>query len=344
MKLILRLVLSLFVAVGLVALLMWWGGTDPQAILATLASLEGGVYWRALGVHLLIYPLRSLRSQALLAPGIRPPFARLLPVTASHILASNLLPAKVGEATLVLYLRRACGVPAAEGLACLLVSRLLDLATVIGGLSAVCLVLGLAGAFPGLEWLVPLGIVLSMATLAVVALSVHSDRAVALASTVLHAVRLDRAAPGKRILEFAGRVELALRGTRSRGLLRGALLSIPIWLLVFSFYAILARGLGLDIGFATAAFGSGLASLANLLPINGIAGFGPMDMGWVVGFCALGVARDTAIAVGLAAHVVFIFNLALFGLLGHVAMDLLGPAPAPGPSPAPDERPPDAAH
>ena len=126
---------------------------------------------------------------------------------------------------------------------------------------------------------------------------------------------------------IAGRVEEALRGTRSRGLMRGALFSIPIWLLVFSFYAILARGLGLaDIGFSTAVFGSGLASLANLFPINGLAGFGPMDMGWVVGFCTLGVARETAISVGLAAHVVFIFNLALFGLLGHIAMELLGPA------------------
>ena len=48
-------------------------------------------------------------------------------------------------------------VPGAYGLALLLVSRLLDFATVAGSLAVACLALGAAGTLPALTWLTPLG-------------------------------------------------------------------------------------------------------------------------------------------------------------------------------------------
>ena len=51
------------------------------------------------------------------------------------------------------------------------------------------------------------------------------------------------------------------------------------------------------------------------------------DAGWVVGYGAMGVARELATSTGLAAHLVFLFNVALFGLAGHVAMGLTSAAP-----------------
>ena len=77
-----------------------------------------------------------------------------------------------------------------------------------------------------------------------------------------------------------------------------------------------------------ATFGSGLAVLTNMLPINGIAGFGTQEAGWVAGFAWLGVGRELALATGLGAHLVQLANACLFGLLGHLAMGLASrPAP-----------------
>ena len=107
-------------------------------------------------------------------------------------------------------------------------------------------------------------------------------------------------------------------------LVSGVLLSLPLWLCVFLFYAILARGFGLsEISFAEAIFGSSLAVLSNLLPINGFAGFGTQDAGWVFGFTFLGVDRGLAIESALAFHLVYVFNIAALGLLGQAAMGVL---------------------
>jgi hypothetical protein len=94
---------------------------------------------------------------------------------------------------------------------------------------------------------------------------------------------------------------------------------------VFLFYALLVRGLGgaQDLSFAQAVFGSGLSTVANLLPINGFAGFGSQEAGWVVGVGALGVPRELALSTGLAVHVVQLFNVLLLGLLGHLFMGLM---------------------
>ncbi len=251
---------------------------------------------------------------------------RLLPVTAAHILAANVLPAKVGEAALVVYLRRSADVPGAHGLALLLVSRVLDFATLAAGLSVACMALALNGTYPELDWLLPVGVALVGPALLFGWLAAHGDRLVLLASAGLRLVRLDRTKAGAKVLGLAEKLRVALGEVGRAQLVRGALATIPVWLLVFGFYAVLARGLGMtELTFPAAVFGAGLAILSTLLPVNGFAGFGVQDAGWVFGFTALGVGAEVATQSGLAAHFVYLTNLCLFGLMGHAAMAAMGP-------------------
>ncbi len=321
MQTLFRLTLSLAIAAALVALLLSWSGTSVEEVVTTLRSLDPAVYLTALAIQTVIYPLRAWRFALLLPAGHRPGVSRLLPVTAAHILAANVLPAKVGEASLVLYLRRTAGVPGAHGLALLLVSRVLDFATVAGSLAFACLALGIGGAFPELTWLTPLGAALIVPTLVFAWLAARGERLVALASFLLRFARLDRSRLGTWLVAFAERVRAALGEVRGAQLWRGALVTLPIWFCVFAFYAVLARGFGIEeLSFPAAVFGASLAILANLLPVNGFAGFGVQDAGWVAGFAALGVSVELATSSGLAAHLVYLANLALFGLAGHVGM------------------------
>lgn len=331
MRTALRIALSFALALALVALLLYWTGTRPSAVVDALAALDPRAYWIALGLHGLLYPLRALRFRALLPAVRRPSTARLLPATSAYIMAANVLPAKLGETTLVLYLRRVGEVPAAHGLAVLLVSRLLDFATIAGGMALACLVLGLSGTYGGLPWLVPLGLGLVAPAAGFAWLGVRGERVVALAAGFLHALRLERTLLGARLATFAERVRAALEEQSARQLLVSALLTLPIWVLVFLAFAVLARGLGIDaIGFPEVVFGAGLAILAGLLPLSVFAGFGVQDAGWVAGFTALGVGAGVATSSGLSAHLVVLFNATLFGLAGHVAMGLLPPADSSG--------------
>jgi len=318
----LRLLASLAVAAALIVLLFWWGDLTWSDLTQTLRSLDRDVYLSALAVNVLIYFARSTRFLILLPEDHRPKFPQMLAVTVSHNLAASVLPAKVGDASLVLYLRR-FGISGARGLALLLVSRILDLAAVCLSLAVACVALVIAAAYPELTWLLPLGAVLAAAGLVLLVLSLRAHQLHALVGWFLRLTRTHDSGLGERVQSFADRVADALREVGTAGTLRGALATLPVWIGVFAFYAILARGFGLEeLSFAEAVFGAGLAVVANLLPINGFAGLGTQEGGWVLGFGALGVAHDLALRTGLAAHLVYLFNIGILGFIGHLAMGL----------------------
>ncbi len=320
------MVASLAIAAVLLALLMHWGGVGPADFARALGRLDGRTWAFALGLHLCIYALRAWRFALLVPRAERPAFGPVMAVSAAHNLASYVLPAKTGEATLVVYLKAHCGVSGAAGLASLVVSRLFDLAVLCAGVSAATLVLGW-GSEGALGRLVPLALVLLGLAAVLAFLCLRPHLLSVGTGWALRRLRLGRLAIGRAILARLGRVGAALEAT-GRGTTPAAVLaaSVGIWLLVFAFYAVLARGVGLPewVGYPEAVFGSSLAVLFNLRPVNGFAGFGTQEAGWKIGFVLLGVEGDLALATGLAVHLVQLANVVLLGLIGHLVMGLSG--------------------
>jgi len=322
-KPVLRLVASLAVAVGLLGALMLLGGIGPRDLLAGLAKLSFRAYAAALGLHVALYALRALRFRLLLPAERRPGFGHLLAITSSYTMAALILPAKIGEATFVVYAGRVAGVPAAEATAVLLVSRLLDVATLALGMSLAALALWATGSWPQLPWLAPLGLLLLPVSIAVFFVSARGDLLVLWIDRGSRLLRLDRTRTGARLLALGDRLAVALRAAGSRQRLYGAaLVSLPAWVCLFLFCAILAKGLGLpsEITFSEATLGTGLAITTSLIPLSAFANFGTLEAGWVLGFHALGVGNEVAYATGVGVHLVQLANAVLLGLLGHVGM------------------------
>ena len=325
MKTLIRLAVSL----ALAALLLWgfgrWSGLSWRELFGSWRQVDLSTWLTALGLHALVYALRAWRFQLLFPPSARPGIGRLLAVGAAHNLAAYILPAKTGEATFVLYARKACGVSGSRALASLITSRLLDLCTVCAGLGVACLVLA-AGRGDGPGWFAPLGTVLVVLAAFIGLLAWKSHWLVAIYTKLATLTRIDRTRLGRRVDELALRVSTALREAGGEGrVIKAAIVSAPQWLGIFLFYGVLVRGLGLSetIDLSQAALGSGLAVVANLLPINGFAGFGTQEAGWVLGFGALGVPKDLATATSVGVHLIQLGNVVLFGLLGHVALALI---------------------
>lgn len=327
MKTTLRLSLSALAACALLALLMAWGGVSPREVWRTLRGLPVWVFALSLATHFTVYCLRSARFLALIPAERRPGFWSMMSVSASHNLASYVLPAKSGEATFVLYLKGLCGVPGAVGLASLVASRLYDFAVM-------CTALGVATAWlsQGEHWNVPswsawgFSAALLAAGLAFGALALRGERVMGPLRLALRTLRLDRTRAGRKLYDFSHRASEALRQARGGTSVAGLFaLTALIWTGVFGFYAMLARGFGLPphIGPLEAVFGSGLAVMSNILPVNAFAGIGTQEAGWVLGFGVLGVERESAFATGLAVHLVQLFNVVAMGLAGHLAMGLL---------------------
>src|SRR4051812_41613498 len=96
-----RILLSLLLAAVLLVPLFLWGGVDAHEFQRTWGKLSLGTYFSALGLHVAMYVLRTLRFQVLLPPEERPPFAPFLAVCSAYMMAALVLPAKIGEATFV---------------------------------------------------------------------------------------------------------------------------------------------------------------------------------------------------------------------------------------------------
>jgi hypothetical protein len=304
--------------------LLYWSGVSMGQVLQALRRVPAKIYWAALAVQLCIYPLRAARFRALLRNASwekehrAPTMALLLPITLAHSLMAYVLPAKVGEASLVLYLRRGLHVPAARGLAVLFVARLLDLVCVTAFLAVACIVVGALQlcAEPGRILILGAGL-LPLAMLMTVGLW-KGVWFVERLQALLDPVTSRGGKIGSLLSKVLEKLGVALGEVSSSALLRAALWSPPIWLGVFLFYGILAQGFGLqDLGFAQSVFGAGLAVLFGLLPISAFAGFGSQDAGWVVGFTAMGAVREVAMESGLAIHLLYALHIVVLGLIGH---------------------------
>lgn len=326
-KTLLRILLSVVMSVAVLAALMWYTETDPKELFATLGGLSPWVYLLAFSLHMATYCLRALRFWLLIPPGLRPKYRRVWVLSGAHNLASYLLPAKTGEASWVVYLRTFTGVPSSPGIASLVVSRLLDAAVLASALSIACLYLATSGQHGQLEEIAKYGAPLALTGVGLAALSIRGDLLVHLLSKAMRSARLHRWEKGERLVQKITEIAHAMRAASSgHRLSLAALLTIPVWLCIFGFYAVLARGMGIDEGFEgglsfpEAVFGSSLAVLANLLPVNGAAGVGTQELGWTTGFVLIGITESRALVVGLAVHFVQLFNVVTVGLFCHSAM------------------------
>lgn len=325
MKLALRVAGSLVLAAALLVPLALWGGVSADDLRATAARLSVETYLSALGLHVALYVLRAIRFHALFPPESKPSAGPFLAVCAAHTLAAFVLPAKIGEATFVLYANRVTRTPASAAVASLVVSRLLDMAVLALGFGIACITLHLWGGYRGIGWFVPVGVALVLVSAGVFVLSSRGDLVVELGAWIARRFRLQHTRAGAKLFEKTAALGVSLREAGADGrLVRAVLVSIPIWLVIFLFCAVLARGLGLSSAttLAEATFGASLAIVTSLIPISAFANFGTLEMGWTLGFGVLGVPRDLAVATGLGLHVVQLANVVALGVLGHVGMAL----------------------
>jgi uncharacterized protein (TIRG00374 family) len=228
--------------------------------------------------------------------------------------------------SLVVYLRSHSGVRVAAGLAALFVSRLLDLATLCLCLSLVMVHLSFARPAVAPAWFQAVAGLLFAAAALLLLLSARSDVLVRTAAWLARSAGLARWNFAARLLLRAEELGLALReAPAGRVLWLAAAQSLAMWLCIFVFYCILARGFGLpaELGIAEVAVGSSFAVLTNLLPINSFAGFGTQEGGWVLGFGVLGVPRDLALSTGLGVHLAQLASTIVLGIIGHAAMGAL---------------------
>ena len=329
-----RLFTSFLIAAGVVALLLWWGGVQFNDIAAALRAVDLRLFALLLVVQASIHVFRALRLRGLVralgAPA--PPPAHLVGASAAWILDSQVLPGRIGEASLVLHLRR-IGVSAEHGVVGLLLSRLLDLFMLVATLGGVSLIGAQLSTNANIPFLGTLGVLMCvLATLLGLAIF-QGGKIVAVVAGFLRMLRFDRVALGTKLLEFSARVEAALHAVPRAALLRAGAWSTLVCAAIIAAYVVLGTAVGLrDLGAFEFVFGSTFAILGSLIPISGFLGIGAFDMAWAFGFAAVGVPEEHAVATGFAFHALYLVSIAIHGAIGHAILASRSPSHASDPA------------
>ncbi len=286
--------LGLVLAVGLLVL------AQPADVIALARRARLPWLLAAFGGTVVAMALRGLRLSLLTNLRLAP--LRAVAVAAASQLATGVLPARIGEVSLIPLLS-AAGMPGAiRALSLIVLVRILDVSSVL-----VWAAVGVAaiGGKP----------VLIAAALAAVAGALAAAWILG-TRTLRHLATGWRGAAGwrRRTLRQFLRVRRELLQL-SRAPLRaaaGVLVSLLLWGVIWAVTLVLIGAMGLDwppvpvlLGVVGAAFGSSL-------PINAAGNFGTQEAGWAAALTSVGVAPRSALAAGFACHLWgLVFTLAI---------------------------------
>jgi uncharacterized membrane protein YbhN (UPF0104 family) len=295
--------ISLAVLIGALVLV------DTGALWSDLRRLEPGLVLLGLGVLALNYWLRTLRFRLLLTWGgerVRGLFG----VVCLYASLNYLLPARLGELSLPLLLKRVANQEYGIGTASLVAARALDLVSVL-----ILLPLALAlshAAMPG--WALRSALIFfAVGSIGTAAALFWLRRQVPAGAPL---------APGAdgllgRLRLFGSRVtgHLALISRRD-DLLPLTALSLGIWLFIaLNFWVILAAA-GLQVPIVAAFVVTVVMIPLSILPAQGFANLGTHEVAWLSVLLGFGVSADVAARATLVSHLVLVGYVLVMGALG----------------------------
>ena len=287
---------------------------DPGDVLATLAGVNLSLVALAFVVGL-IYVCRAVRLRVLLrGAGGADVSIRGLTAASARDPRQPRAAGEGQEASLVLHLSRV-GVRAEHGLIGLVVSRLLDLSTLLFVLGVACSAMAVAEDHRQLPWLQSLGLfaLAAASVLGVVILrGEHLVRPGAGSGSGL--APHPRGALGPVPRPRRGRAP----GPPRRSILTAALLSLPVWACVLGVYAALGTGVGLE-GLAAADLLFGASLPLEARADQRLPGLRDARHGLGLGFAAWASPGPRG-RHGLAFHALYIVGVGILGAVGHAQL------------------------
>lgn len=311
----LRLALGLVISGALFALLARF--VDFGDVRAVLAGADPWWLLAGLALYALLQAMRALRYR-LLAPSAS--MHALLSVHAVHALLLRVMPMRSGELGFPWLMRRAGAGGFTESLVGVLLVRLLDLASVLSVFAA-ALVLA-SGTFqsdsaPSAALAVTVGALAALAPVYLRHVLVLAHRVL---GELLSALRLDRLGRVQRAERALAAAIEDVRRLPGHVLWQVTGLTLVQWGINFTLFWVLLAAMGIEVSLAQAILGGTGSVLGGLLPLAGIGNFGPLEAGWALGFAAVGVRTDQAVASAFGFSVISFGYALLVGALGWVTL------------------------
>jgi uncharacterized protein (TIRG00374 family) len=325
-------ILLTLVVVGYVLASLDW--ETIWAVLENLQWLWVLAAFLAFGVS---YLLRSLRFKLLLrAEAI--PFRQLFSLSCLYGMFNYLLPARTGELSLPILLNQRHHLNLAAGSAVLLIVRFYDFLAISVLLPFVLLFYW--GVLPVWLRLSLIAFCLGVYLIGLVLYAVQRRPAWVARQEASLAAGSALNLP-QRIYRFFIRLLVSLRQVQSSTTHWTLLLvTIAIWLFIYTNFYFLVLALGYSITYYEAIVLSIIMIPMTILPVQGLANIGTHEAGWVLALSMFGQSAATALIIAVGSHVLLLFFVLIIGLVGFLIPKASAGPPVPGPQSAPLEESP----
>ena len=270
--------------------------------------------------YLLSTILRSYRWKImLLSKSVK--LSSLFYVTSIHNLLNQLLPARTGEVSYVVLLKKTQSVPASEGAATLILARIIDvLAMGFFFITSICF-FWKSVKVPVVHLLLMTLFILPLVFFVFV--GIFSRKGVQLVSQCFEKMGLMKFKMFQKFSDFLVRLAADLYQIKISGrLYKYGLFTLLAWgAKFFAFYAMCMNlSFSAPITFGETVLGTTFSELASTLPVYGFAGLGTIEGGWSFGFLLLGFPKNEVILSAFCFH---IFLLSYSAILGIISFFLL---------------------
>jgi len=276
-------------------------------------SLRWSILGLAFFIYLLNYVLRTFRFNILLSLS-EIPFPLLFGVTDIYGMYLYLLPAKFGEISFPLLLKRRLNVEISKTTGTMIVARLYDFFTISIFLGVVLIY----------YWQIfPMNLrIISLFFCAVVVivsiLFLWAVRNSSQVTSLLGTTSESKTFLGK-LRDFIVKVYEGMQVVEKNGKYLALLvLTIGIWLCVNGNFLLITMALGYSFNFFQIIVVSMIMVPVTLFPIQGFANLGAHEVGWVAAFALFGYSYQSALDIAVSSHIVYVFFVILLGFLGFL--------------------------
>jgi uncharacterized protein (TIRG00374 family) len=288
-------------------------------VISTLAHISPVYLLAGFVLYAGSYVFRAWRFYLLLNKEV--PIQDLFHIECVHNMMNNLLPARTGELSYVYLIKKVNRRTTGEGLATLMVARIFDF-IVISALFILSLFIN-RNSPSGLMKYLWIGVIFLIMMIILIALLIFSGewaiRQIKIFFRVLH---IGTTSIGQFIVQKGEETMVCIsciskdKSTTFKVLGFVFILSIGIWITIYSMAFFLMYAMGFNLTFSIVLLGSTFAILSTVLPIQGIGGFGTTESAWVIGFILLGVSSSDAINSGFGYHIIVLVFTILIGITG----------------------------
>ena len=240
---------------------------------------------------------------------------KLFGISTLHYFFNRILPARSGEATLPVLLKKYLNISYAKGITGLLFIRVIDLYGIM--LILVLATLGVSG-FGFQPFL--LNIIRLLAIIIILfslLLFLFPKRTVKIISLfILWFSHVAKGKIRKKLQDYTQTLDRFINEMPQWFVPGIVIMSFGSWLLIYFYYYFIVLAFGIPYTLPEVTFASSISNLTLILPLSAVGNLGTFEAGWTAGFALLGMDPAEAVQIGLFSNIYATLITSLLAVVG----------------------------